>query len=134
MEQKLKHLEFIHNTINRMDTNSFIIKGWCITLVAALFAIIAKESNILHCVIAVFVIIIFWSLNAYFLQLERKYRDLYDEVRDKKEEEIDFSMDIKKFSRSNPFCCSFFSGSLSLFYLPQIILVMFYTLLILIGK
>ena len=32
-ENKLKHLEFIQNIITRMNSNSFVIKGWSITLV-----------------------------------------------------------------------------------------------------
>ena len=40
MEKKLKHLEFIQNAINRMASNSFIIKGWCITLIVGLFALV----------------------------------------------------------------------------------------------
>ena len=45
MEQKLKHLEFIQNVINRMNSNSFLIKGWAVTLIAAIFALAAKDSN-----------------------------------------------------------------------------------------
>ena len=39
MEKKLKHLEFIQNVILRMNNNSFLIKGWAITLISALFAL-----------------------------------------------------------------------------------------------
>ena len=46
MEQKMKHLEFIQNVITRMNSNSFLIKGWAITLVSALFALAANGSNI----------------------------------------------------------------------------------------
>ena len=45
MSDKLKHLEFIQGVINRMGQNSFLIKGWTVTLVAALFALAAKDSN-----------------------------------------------------------------------------------------
>ena len=40
LEEKLKHLEFIQNAINRMNANSFQIKGWMITITAALLAIL----------------------------------------------------------------------------------------------
>jgi hypothetical protein len=36
-ENKRKHLEFIQGVITRMNTSSFLIKGWTITLVSALF-------------------------------------------------------------------------------------------------
>ena len=34
MQQKLKHLEFIQGVINRLATNSFLMKGWSVVLVA----------------------------------------------------------------------------------------------------
>ena len=35
----------IQGVITRMGTNSFVLKGWNVTLVSALFALSAKESN-----------------------------------------------------------------------------------------
>jgi len=34
MENKVKHLEMIQAVIARMATNSFMFKGWAVTLVA----------------------------------------------------------------------------------------------------
>jgi hypothetical protein len=45
MENKLKHLEFIQQAINRMASNLFLLKGWTVTLIAAMFALAAKESR-----------------------------------------------------------------------------------------
>ena len=45
MENKQKHLEFIQTTINRIAGNCFLLKGWAITLVAALFALSAKDAG-----------------------------------------------------------------------------------------
>jgi len=39
MEKKLKHLEFIQQAINRMASNLFLLKGWTVTLIAAMFAL-----------------------------------------------------------------------------------------------
>lgn len=38
-DEQLKHLEFIQNVITRMNTNSFQIKAWAVTIVSALLAI-----------------------------------------------------------------------------------------------
>ncbi len=38
-EDKRKHLEFIQGVINRHNSNSFMIKGWTITITAALYAL-----------------------------------------------------------------------------------------------
>ena len=97
MENKIKHLEFIQSIINRMANHSFLMKGWAITLVAALFALASKDANKKYIVIAFLPVIIFWILDGYFLSRERLFRRLYDKVRNLDEKEIDFSMDISKF-------------------------------------
>jgi len=37
MEKKLKHLEMLQGVINRMANNSFLLKGWSVVLISALF-------------------------------------------------------------------------------------------------
>lgn len=95
---KHKHLEFVQAAVNRMAGNLFLLKGWSITLIAALFALAAKDSNQFYILIAYFPLLIFWLLDGYFLSQERKFRALYDHVRKLKESEIDFSMDTRPFS------------------------------------
>ena len=95
MEQKLKHLEFIQGVINRLSTNSFLLKGWSVVLVSALFALSAHDSSGKFILLSFFPAIIFWGLDGYFLNLERKYRVLYDNVREKNPKDIDFSMSTK---------------------------------------
>jgi hypothetical protein len=92
MEAKFKHLEFIQGVINRMGFNSFILKGWTITLVAALFALAQKETNSVSMCLAYFPTVIFWLLDSYYLWQERLFRKLYDKVRLMNESQIDFSM------------------------------------------
>lgn len=98
ISNKHKHLDFIQSAINRMAGNLFLLKGWSITLIAALFALAAKDTNKSYFVIAYFPLFIFWSLDGYFLSQERKFRALYDHVRTLDESQIDFSMDTKPFS------------------------------------
>ncbi len=64
--------------------------------------------------------LLFWGYDAYFLSLERLYRDLYDKVRKMKDEEIDFSMDIREFKqyKKNSMVFCFFSPTLRYFYTP----------------
>lgn len=98
---KHKHLEFIQASINRMSGNLFLLKGWSITLIAALFALAAKDTNKSYILIAFFPLLIFWTLDGYFLSHERRFRALYEHVRKLKEEDIDFSMDTGPF-RTDP--------------------------------
>lgn len=95
---KHKHLDFIQGAVNRMAGNLFLLKGWSITLISALFALAAKDANQLYVLIAYFPLFIFWSLDGYFLSQERKFRSLYDHVRRLEESEIDFSMDTRPFA------------------------------------
>ena len=93
MEEKLKHLEFIQAAISRMATNSFLFKGWSITLAAALsgFAAIDTKSGLL--IIAVASTILFWGLDAYYLWLERGFIELYGQVSAKPVDAgVDFAM------------------------------------------
>lgn len=98
METKIKHLEFIQGTINRLSTNSFLLKGWSVVLVASLFALAASNSVIAFVFLAYIPAIIFWGLDGYFLWQERVYRELYNRVRILDVEKIDFSMDTRDVS------------------------------------
>ena len=116
MEKKLKHLEFIQNAINRMANNSFIIKGWCITLVVALTALLEKENiNKDYIPFSFIPLLFFWFLDAFFLKTERQYRRLYADVSKKGKKEIDFSMDITPYKEC--YVEAFFSRTLLPFYL-----------------
>jgi hypothetical protein len=128
-ENKLKHLEFIQTVINRMSGNSFLLKGWSVTLVAALFALSAKDANNKYIVIAYLPVIIFWLIDAYFLSQERSFISLYNDCRVK--DETDFSMDAAKFRKGrNSWVRSFFSTTLLLFYLSTIVVMVVVTFLI----
>lgn len=84
-----------------MSGNLFLLKGWSVTLTAALFALAAKDTNKAYMVVAYFPLLIFWCLDAYFLSMERRFRSLYEDVRKLQEDEIDFSMNTESY-KSNP--------------------------------
>jgi hypothetical protein len=118
---KLKHLEFIQNIITRMNSNSFLIKGWSITLISALFALAAKDANINYVLITYVVIPVFWLLDGFFIATERQYRDLYKSVAKKKEAEIDFNLDASSYNKGkNTWLSGVFSKTLIPFYLISI--------------
>jgi hypothetical protein len=93
MEKKQSHLHLIQGVINRLSQNSFLLKGWSVVLVSALFALAANNTKVFFIYLAYFPAIAFWTLDGYFLWQESLFRALYDYVRKLKEEEIDFSMD-----------------------------------------
>ncbi|MDN5870234.1 MAG: hypothetical protein L0H73_05880 [Nitrococcus sp.] len=92
MEKQLAHLQMIQAVINRMSVNSFLLKGWSVVLVSALFALSAGAPEAPFVYLAFFPAVAFWGLDGYFLWHERLFRRLYDRVRLSTEESIDFSM------------------------------------------
>jgi hypothetical protein len=128
MEKKHKHLEFLQAAISRMAGNLFLLKGWSITLIAALFALSAKDSNKLYMLLAYYPLLVFWVLDGYFLSLERRFRALYDHVRGLSEDQIDFSMDTRPYEDEyrNTWLGSLLSRTLLIYYgaLAGVMLVM----------
>ena len=116
-QNKLKHLEFVQNIITRMNSNSFLIKGWAITLVSALFALAAKDSNTLYVLLTYIPTPIFWVLDGFYISQERQYRDLYAKIAKTKEADIDFSLDASDFNEGrNTWVSGILSKTLIPFY------------------
>lgn len=124
---KHKHLEFVQAAVNRMAGNLFLLKGWSITLIAALFALAAKDANTSYVLIAYFPLLIFWCLDGYFLSQERRFRALYDQVRNMNESDIDFSMDTRLFSDDprNSWAGAILSRTLVIYYAGLAIVMLF---------
>ena len=81
-EELFKEIDLIQGCINRMANNSFLIKGWALGVFAGVTAF-TKGENLNNIVLllctTVVPFICFWVLDAYFLQIERKYRAMYTE-------------------------------------------------------
>ena len=98
MENKRAHLAMIQGVVNRLSQNSFLLKGWSVVLISAMFALAAKDSTVYFVYLAYFPALVFWGLDGYFLRQERLSRKLYDHVAVLSEDAIDFSMDTSKVS------------------------------------
>jgi len=132
MENKRKHLEFIQGVINRMAGNLFFLRGWTITLITALLALLVKGTNLDYIFVIYYLVIIFWILDGYFLSQERLFRDLYNHVKTLDEKDIDFSMDTKKYKKDkkNSLVSAMFSPTLLVFYLSLVGITLFIKYLI----
>lgn len=114
-EEKNKHLEFAQGVINRMGQNSFVIKGWTVTLVSALFALAANDINQRFVIVAYFPTLVFWLLDSYYLYQERLFRIVYDYAR--KETVVDYSLNTKKFDKGfSDWASAALSKTILLFY------------------
>ncbi len=93
-EKIMKHLEMIQGVINRMARNSFMLKAWTVTLVAAGLWLSARANmngeDIKGGTAIIIVIVSFWWLDGYFLFQERQFRCLYNHIRT--QTDTDFTM------------------------------------------
>ena len=133
-EYMLKEIEIIHDIIKRMAFNSFMIKGWTITLVVV--TLLLKGTNY-QIGIAFIPLLVFWFLDAYFLWQEKIYRKLYEWVIDNrlKTDEYLFDMNAHRFEEEvQSRVRIMFSITLGWFYGSIAILIIIYALVLLTTK
>ena len=131
-EYMLKEIDIIQDIINRMAFNSFIIKGWTITLVVV--SLLLKGIEKYQVWIAFIPLIVFWVLDAYFLWQERMYRKLYEWVINNrlKTEEYLFDMNAYRFkNKVQSIPRIMFSLTLGWFYGSIALLIIIYALILL---
>ncbi|MDY6965503.1 MAG: hypothetical protein SVM80_05965 [Halobacteriota archaeon] len=117
-----------------MAFNSFMIKGWAITLIVITLLLKGTEYQVL---IAFIPLLVFWFLDAYFLWQERMYRKLYEWVVNNrlKTNEYLFDMNAYRFKdKVQSRIGIMFSITLGWFYGSIAILIVIYALILLITK
>ncbi|QEU48797.1 hypothetical protein FMM01_06965 [Schleiferilactobacillus harbinensis] len=86
----------IEDIINRMSSNSFLIKGWSLTAIGGLITLFVtnQSKSWSHSLLWLTLgcCLLFWTSDAYYLRQERRFRDLYESVLQQSESEINFSM------------------------------------------
>ncbi|WP_242084211.1 hypothetical protein [Aestuariivivens sediminis] len=120
-ETKIKHLELIHNVIDRLSHKSFLVKSWSITALTALMAFGIDKGDYKIFIIGFPVALLFWYLDTHYLWLEKIFRVLYDAVI--KKEIKSMSMDISNYkSNIHPWKIAF-RPTIWPIYLSEIILL-----------
>lgn len=130
IESRMVHLQMIQGLLDRMSTMSAIFKGFAATNITAISAISFCSINDWVFLLSMVPIISFLFMDIYYLSIERKYRMLYEKVRDTSYE-ADFSMNIKSFTKAD--LCKgkarmidcFKSISILMFYIPLLIVALF---------
>ena len=97
----VKHLEFIQAVITRQANNSFLVKGWSLTVVAVMNTVATSGRNDGIVAVSFLPILAFWWLDAFFLRQERLFRRLYDEVRKPGSSVEPFSMDTTPYGEAD---------------------------------
>lgn len=88
----LSYLQMIQGTIDRMATSSAIFKGFTATIVAGGVSVISfLDVNGWILFLSFIPVLCFMSLDVYYLQLERRYRFLYEQVRTN-QKDLDFNL------------------------------------------
>lgn len=109
------YLQMIESVINKMSSNSFLIRGWGITVIGGLMTIflthLRNKSNWYILILCFVICILFWINDAYYLYIERKYRILYNNAINNKVEV--FTMDISKIKINFLSCMFSFSYCIS---------------------
>lgn len=99
-----KEIDLIQSCISRMASNSFLLKGWTISIIVVVLALSARNVNpFILCVVLLIPLFSFWYLDAFFLYTERLYRKMYEWViYERPKGNIDFMYDLnpKRFKES----------------------------------
>ena len=120
-EIKSKHIDLIQSIISRMASNSFMMKGWAVTILAAIFVLSTKEAIPRFAFVAIIPNIIFWILDSYYLQSERRYRQLYKTiVVSEPDEKLSLKMPKPNRKEKTAFIQAVFSKTEWLFYVAMI--------------
>ena len=132
VDKVVKHLEMTQAIINRLGSNSFLLKGWSMTIIVAATVFITRLDTQSPLIVLALILptLGFWILDGYFLWQERLFREIYNEVR--VQSDTDFKMDVMK-HRNKPKCSwasAIFSVTLVIFYFGEIafILISFWRL------
>jgi len=67
--------EIIQGIVTRLAGNSFSIKTWNVGLVTALLGLASQGANHFFALVAIYPIVVFWCLDAYYLAAEQVARD-----------------------------------------------------------
>ncbi len=97
-EVKIQYLNMIHAIISRMGTITPAIKGLAIALLVAMPSFVPKLDDPYRCFLFVGIGAMtagFLCLDMYYLMLEKRYRELYEHVRQGKHD-VDFDLSLPK--------------------------------------
>lgn len=121
------HLSILQSVMQRMASNSSSSKAWCITLVSAILVIVADKGNPNYALIAIIPTFLFLVLDAYYLGLEKGFRNSHNEFIAKLHREEINSTDlfavVPKGSQIKLFFKSLISFSVWPFYLTLFFMI-----------
>jgi hypothetical protein len=127
-----KHMDYVQAVISRLANNSFVMKGWALTLSSALLGFAASQGQAMLAFAAVVPAMAFWLLDTYFLRQERAFRDMFDDIAAKKV--TDFQIKPAPYAKRQLWWRAGKSLSLSTFYGAIIVLCVVVAIVLAIAK
>jgi hypothetical protein len=67
----------IQAVVARLASNSFVLKGWSVTLTSVLLGFAGRQEDAQLARLTLLPALIFWALDSYYLAQERQYRTLF---------------------------------------------------------
>lgn len=131
----LKELDLISSCINRMANNSFLIKGWYVTILIGVLTIFTSKDNykvFSLLIILLIITIIFGLMDMYYLYLEKKYRRKYEWVIKKRWNSKEFVFNLNPhekgmwLKKDKLLRETFKSSALWLYYLVLIVIIIYF--------
>ena len=128
----VEHLKMIQAVISRMTSNSFFLKGWSVSVAAAIYVLLARDGAVVFPVALLYPPLAFWALDAYYLRQERLFRALYDAVRRGTPAVEAFSMDVAPYGPNvPPWSRTLFAGTVASVHAMVFVVVL---VLVLVGR
>ena len=132
VDEMHKEIDLLQSCIDRMAKNSFMIKGWFVSIYAVILALLPEKVDVrLLCVVLIVVNILFWYLDGVYLRDEKIYRRIYQwvvEARKQNDRELMYQLELNLYKNKIGTMDSvgkiMFSKSLFIFYaIPLAVLV-----------
>lgn len=124
VDEMHKEIDLLQSCIDRMAKNSFMIKGWFVSIYAVILALLPEKVDVmLLCVVLIVVNILFWYLDGVYLRDEKIFRRIYQwvvEARKQNDRELMYQLELNLYKNKIGTMDSvgkiMFSKSLFIFY------------------
>lgn len=96
----VKEIDLIQTSVLRMASNSFLLKGWLVSIIAVGLALLPENIDVeVVCLLISVATVCFWYLDAYYLNLEKLYRKKYEWViQERAKGNVDYAYDLNPYN------------------------------------
>ena len=77
----VSYLQMIQSVIDRMSTSASLFKGFAATIISGIIVISISKLSVTLIICSILPIVLFANMDVYYLQLEKRYRFMYLQVR-----------------------------------------------------